>query len=278
MKAMLKKVLFITIVGALFLMGACGGDETASSGVEAKDGVSVVEVAVPPTSKPLSWEEDGKLVGYEPDILNLVDEKLPDYQFKLVGVSDSAAEIGLDTGKYDMLAQGLFKSKEREEKYIVASESNGASLMRIFTNEENKGIKDMKDLVGKEIVPTTPTGGVFNFIVDWNENNPDHIIDFQTSDAGLSYADRLKEVDSGKYDALVLPSNLGHAKIIENEGLNIHLTDPVEVFPTYFMFHKTEENEQLAKEVSNVLKELKDEGKLSEISIKYYGEDVFQFD
>ncbi|MEK5443433.1 transporter substrate-binding domain-containing protein [Fredinandcohnia sp. FSL W7-1320] len=267
---MVKRTKLLIFLGLILLLAACSGE---ASSVKSETGVRTIEVAVPPTSKPLSWEENGKLVGYEPEILKLVDEKLADYEFNLVGVADSAAEIGLDTGKYDMIAQGLFKSAEREEKYLLPSENNGASLMKIYTN--NKNIKDMKDLVGKKIVPTTPTGGVFNFLMAWNEENPEYKIEFKTSDAGLSYADRLKEVDSGKYDALILPSNLGQSKIIENENLNIHVTDPVKVFPTYFLIYRTEENKKLAEEVGIALKELKEEGKLPELSIKYYDEDVF---
>lgn len=274
---MFKRISLISLLGFSLLLTACGSDETSSNKSDSS-GERTIKVAVPPASKPLSWEEDGKLVGYEPDILRLVDEKLEDYKFNLVGVSDSAAEIGLDTGKYDMIAQGLFKSEERAKKYLLPSESNGASLMKIYTNEANKDIKGMKDLVGKKIVPTTPTGGVFNFIMAWNEENPSYKIEFQTSDHGLSYGDRLKEVEAGKYDALILPSNLGQSKIIKSENLKIYVTDPVKVFPTYFMIHKKEENEKLTEEVSNALKELKEEGKLSELSIKYYDEDVFQYE
>lgn len=276
---MIKKLKNVILFSFVLLLAACGSQETASNSEASDSEVREIKVAVPPTSKPLSWKnENGELVGYEPDILRLVDEKLTDYSFNLVGVADSAAEIGLDTGKYDMIAQGLFKSEERAEKYLIPSQHNGASLMKIYTNEENKDIKGMKDLVGKRIVPPSPGGGVFNFITNWNEENPSHQIEFKTSDAGISYADRLKEVDAGKYDALILPSNLGQSKIIEKLNLNIHVTDPVKIFPTYFMIHNTEENKDLTEKVSNALKELKDEGKLSELSIKYYDEDVFQYE
>ena len=268
-------ILLLIGMSVFLLLAACGNE---ASSEESESGVRTIEVAVPPTSKPLSWDENGELKGFEPDILGLVDEKLDDYNFELVGVGDSAAETGLDTGKYDMIAQGLFLSEEREEKYIVPTESNGASLMRIFTNDENKDIQSMEDLVGKNIVPTTPTGGVFNFLMDWNEENPDYEIEFKTSDAGLSYADRLKEVESGKYDALVLPSNLGHNEIIESQDLNIHLSEPVEVFPTYFLIYNTEENVPLAEEISKALRELKDEGALSEVSLEYFGEDIYQYE
>lgn len=284
---MLKRIWLFFTFGALLLLVACGGNEDTGGSESSDDAtttndgsgdVRVVEVAVPPTSKPLSWEEDGEILGYEPDILRAIDERLDDFELQLVPVGDSAAEIGLDTGKYPMIAQGLFKSDERAEKYLIPEEHNGASLMRIYVHADNDDIHEMKDLVGKKIVPTTPSGGVFNFITRWNEENPDYVIEFETSDAGLSYADRLKEVESGKYDALVLPSNLGQNEIIEQENLQIRVTDPVEIFPTYFMIHKSEENEALLEAVNGALKELKEEGILSELSIEYYGEDVFQFE
>jgi len=272
----MKKLLFLVVsIGLITLLAACGSDSETSGG---DSDVRTIEVAVPPAAKPLSYTENGELTGYEVEILKKVDEKLPEYEFNIVGVGDSAAEVGLDTGKYDLIAQGLFLSDEREEKYLIPSESNGASLMKIYTNEENKDIETLEDLKGKEIVPVSPSGGVFNFLTDYNEENPSNQIEFKTSDSGMSYADRLKEVESGKYDALVLPSNLGQSEIIEQAGLNIYTTEPVKVFPTYFMIHKSEENEALNEAVSNALKELKDEGVLSELSMEYYGEDVFQYE
>lgn len=274
----MKKVfVFIGLVSLIFLLGACGSDGASGDG-GSEAGVRTIEVAVPPAAKPLSYTENGELTGYEVEILRKVDEKLQDYEFHIVGVGDSAAEVGLDTGKYDLIAQGLFLSEEREEKYLIPSESNGASLMKIYTNEENKDIETLEDLVGKNISPPNPSGGVFNFLTEYNEENPDNQIEFKTSDSGISYADRLKEVESGKYDALVLPSNLGQNEIIEQAGLKIHTTEPVKIFPTYFLIHKSEENEALNEEISKALAELKEDGTLSELSVKYYGEDVFQYE
>ncbi|WP_068677600.1 transporter substrate-binding domain-containing protein [Oceanobacillus sp. Castelsardo] len=274
----MKKILvFIGLISFSILLAACGSDSASGDG-ESESGVRTIEVAVPPAAKPLSYTENGELTGYEVEILKKVDEKLLDYEFNIVGVGDSAAEVGLDTGKYDLIAQGMFLSEEREEKYLIPSESNGASLMKIYMNEDNKDIETLEDLVGRNISPPNPSGGVFNFLTNYNEENPDNPIEFKTSDSGISYADRLKEVESGKYDALVLPSNLGQNEIIDQAGLQIHTTEPVKIFPTYFLIHKTEENELLNEEVSKALSELKEDGTLSELSVKYYGEDVFQYE
>ena len=217
-----KKNLFLPIsLLALTLAGCSGGENTSSNGTEESSGKAIT-VAVPPSSKPLSYtDENGELTGYEVEILKLVDEKLEDYSFNIVGVADSAAEIGLDTGKYDMIAQGLFRSEAREEKYLIPEESNGASLMRVYSNKSTETIASLDDLVGKEIYPPSPSGGVFNLLTDYNKENPDNPLEFKTADHGFTVAERLKEVESGKYDALVLPSNLGAAEVIEAQSLEI---------------------------------------------------------
>ncbi|MFJ8236336.1 transporter substrate-binding domain-containing protein [Ureibacillus sp. NPDC094379] len=277
-----RNLLYPVSLAALILAG-CGGNEgekqtTSSEGTDEASGREIT-VAVPPSNKPLSYtDENGELTGYEVEILKLVDEKLEDYSFEIVGVADSAAEIGLDTGKYDMIAQGLFRSEAREEKYLIPEESNGASLMRVYSNKNAGTIDGFEDLVGKKINPPSPGGGVFNLLTDYNNENPDNPIEFQTSDHGFTVAERLKEVESGKYDALVLPSNLGAAEIIEAQSLEITTSEPIKVFPTYFLIHNKEENKAFTEEVSNAIKELKEEGKLSELSLEFYNEDVFQYE
>jgi L-cystine transport system substrate-binding protein len=276
-----KRSLVYPISLAALILAGCGGSEGDNPSSDAKEGASGREltVAVPPSAKPLSFtDENGELTGYEVEILKLVDEKLEDYTFNIVGVADSAAEIGLDTGKYDMIAQGLFRSEAREEKYLIPEESNGASLMRVYSNKDAGTIESLADLAGKKISPPSPSGGVFNLLTAYNDENPDNPIEFDTADHGFTVAERLKEVESGKYDALVLPSNLGGADVIKAQNLEITISEPVKVFPTYFLIHNSEENKALTEEVSTALKELKDEGMLSELSVEYYGEDVFQYE
>ncbi|MFJ7952502.1 transporter substrate-binding domain-containing protein [Lysinibacillus sp. NPDC096418] len=273
-----KRHLLVPIASLAFVLTGCNGGEGEKKATDEASGRTVT-VAVPPAAKPLSYtDENGKLTGYEVEILKLVDEKLEDYSFDIVGVADSAAEIGLDTGKYDLIAQGLFRSEAREEKYLIPEESNGASLMRVYSNKDNKDIDSFADLVGKKIYPSSPSGGVFNLLTEYNKENPDKPIEFATTDQGFAVVDRLREVDSGKYDALVLPSNLVQKEVIESQNLDINISEPLKVFPTYFLIHNSEENKALTEGVSKAIKELKDEGALSKLSLKYYDEDVFIYE
>ncbi|WP_017549795.1 transporter substrate-binding domain-containing protein [Salinicoccus carnicancri] len=274
----MKKLLLFTVFAGAALAGCGSGAEENATADE--NGTRTVEVAVPSSSKPLSYTgEDGELTGYEVEILKEVDEKLEDYEFNIQGTSDSAAEIGLDTGQYDMIAQGLILSEEREDSYLIPSEHNGFSLMKIYATGNMDGeIETLDDLAGKKVAPVTPTGGVFNLLTAYNEAHPDNQIDFETSDGGIPTSDRLKEVDTGTYDAFVNPSNLGQGEIIEEGGLDIHITEPVEVNPTYFMIHDSDENAELNEQVGEALAELKGDGILSDISNEFYGEDIFQYE
>ena len=100
----------------------------------------------------------------------------------------------------------------------------------------------MKDLVGKQIVPVTAGGGVYRFVTQWQQENPGYKIDITASSAGIPYPDRLKEVQNGKYDALVLPSNLGQQTVIENQKLDIKASEPVSINNTYILIHRSDEN------------------------------------
>lgn len=274
---MRRLLLLTSFMAILLVLAACGGEEsTANSGEEE---VRTVEVAVSSSSRPLSYVEDGELTGYEVELLRAIDEKLENYEFNIEGASDSAGEIGLDTGQYDLLAQGLILSEERKESYLIPEESNGPSLMKIFATGDQEGeIENLDDLPGKRIVPVTPTGGVYNLLTAYNEEHPDNQIEFETSDGGIPTSDRLQEVDEGVYDAFVNPSNLGQQEVIEEANLDIHVTEPVEVNPTYFMIHDSEENVELRDKVSEALAQLKEEGVVSELSNEFYGEDILQYD
>ncbi|CAM2785112.1 MULTISPECIES: transporter substrate-binding domain-containing protein [Salinicoccus] len=277
---MKRLLLSISFAAVLLVLAACGGEEESAEGAEESGEVRTVEVAVSSSSRPLSYVgDDGELTGYEPELLRAIDEKLEGYEFNMEGASDSAGEIGLDTGQYDMLAQGLILSPEREESYLVPDESNGPSLMKIFATGDQEGeIESLDDLQGKNVVPVTPTGGVFNLLNGYNEEHPDNQIEFDTSDGGIPTSDRLQEVNDGVYDALVHPSNLGQQEIIEEAGLDIHVTEPVEINPTYFLIHDSEENTELRDKVSEALAELKEEGTVSELSNEFYGEDILQYE
>ena len=84
-------------------------------------------------------------------------------------------------------------------------------------------------------------------------------------------------MDNGEYDVLIHPSNLGQDEIIEELGLNIeNASEPIQVIPTYFVLGQDQEDLKTA--VDDALAQLKEDGTLTELSEKWFGEDIFEYD
>lgn len=249
----------------------------ATAGMAFGASVRTIHVATAAESKPLSWGALGVTPqGYEPDVLRAVNAKLPQYKFEIVGVADIAEETGLATGKYDIAAGGYYYSPARAKQFFIPDNPTGASLMKIYVRKDSK-IANLKDLVGKRIVPVSAGGGVYRFVTTWQKENPGYKLTINASSAGIPYPDRLKEVQNGKYDALILPSNLGEQTVIDQQKLNIKATEPVSIHNTYFLVHKSDENKALADDVNKALGELRADGTLTKLSMKWFGEDIIQY-
>lgn len=248
-----------------------------SFSASAVNAVRTIKIATAAESKPLSWGAIGhEPQGYEPDVLKAINAKLPQYKFVMEGAADIAQETGLATGKYDMATGGYFISPARSKQFLIPANPIGASLMKIYSNKDSN-IKSMKDLVGKKIVPVTAGGGVYKFVNQWQQANPGYKIDISASSAGVPYPDRLKEVQDGKYDALILPSNLGEQSVIDNQKLAINTSEPVSIDNTYVLIHKSAQNQVLSDDVNKALKALRDDGTLSKLSQKWFGEDIVKY-
>ncbi|TIL73200.1 MAG: amino acid ABC transporter substrate-binding protein [Mesorhizobium sp.] len=246
----------------------------ATAGVSHAQDVRTIKIATAAESKPLSWGAIGvEPQGYEPDVLKAVNAKLPQYKFEMEGAADIAQETGLVTGKYDIATGGYYRAPAREKQFLIPESPIGASLIKIYSRKDS-GINEMKDLVGKKIVPVTAGGGIYKFATQWQEQNPDYQIEVTASSAGIPYPDRLKEVQNGKYDALVLPSNLGEQTVIDQQKLDIKASEPVAINNTFVLIHRSEENKALSEDIDKALKELKADGTLAKLSQKWFGEDI----
>ena len=145
---------------------------------------------------------NGELTGYEVELLEAADDKIDEYDFNLESVEEDSVQVGLDAGKYDLIGGGLYKTPEREAKYLFPDEISGVSLINIYVREDDNSIASLDDLVGKKVAPSSPNGGIYNLLTAYNEEHPNAQITVNTAE-GISVADRFKSLDSGEYDAIV---------------------------------------------------------------------------
>jgi ABC-type amino acid transport substrate-binding protein len=95
----------------------------------------VVIVGVSPNYPPLTFEKDGKLSGFEIDLLNEV-EKITDLKFEYKVIPFQQLGKALLEGDVDMVIGGISITKERKKRYLFTEPIVKGGLMHIVRNAD----------------------------------------------------------------------------------------------------------------------------------------------
>ena len=220
-----------------------------------------LKVATEGTFSPFSYYNDkNELVGYDVDVARAVAEKLG-LKIEFLTAPWDAMLAAFDAGKADAVFNQVSITDERKKKYeysVPYTVVYGA----IIVHKDSNDIKSFEDLKGKKNADSATSNwaqvakkyGAQNVTVDSFAKSMELLIarrvdtvvrdntvfyDFlkQRPDAPIKIAAKLKDVD---YSAAIVQKG----------------------------------NKELADQISKALNELKAEGKLKEISLKYFGKDV----
>jgi L-cystine transport system substrate-binding protein len=122
---MKKKFMVLIMVLLALVLGACSSQETKSTSKEssggAKEGTKVQKILVGTgTQFPnvCFIDEDGKLTGYDVELVRKIDEKLPEYEFEFKTMEFSNLLLSLETNKIDFVAHQMEVNEERQEKFL----------------------------------------------------------------------------------------------------------------------------------------------------------------
>jgi L-cystine transport system substrate-binding protein len=97
------------------------------------------------------------------------------------------------------------------------------------------------------------------------------------SNAGIPVPYRLREIAQGKFDAWIFPSYVGQQEIIDDLKLNLVGSEPVLVSNNYVLVNRKTGNDILAKDVDKALKDLREDGTMSKLSVKWFREDITKY-
>lgn len=274
-------VLLATVLGR-YLTGK--SSHSKESGVSASKETIVLQVAHTQNYAPYDFiNEQGESDGFEVAVLKAIDKKLPQYRFEYTGTSDEDLLIGLESGKYDIGTKGAWYTEERAQKFIIPKQAIGASVIGFtIRKEDEKKITDIDSFAasGGKLVPISPQNAQYNVIEDYNKSaNPTIKL---TEAESFTVADAYAWVREGRYDAYFDIKLSFESAVIAKDGAYHQYSDQLSWFPykgieTYPLIHKNETNQAFAKVYDKTLKELKEDGTLTELSQKYFGEDVFAY-
>lgn len=279
----MKRELKITLAAALALLAISPLFAASKSAKAKKSKVRTINVAHTVTNVPYDFlDEKGNADGFEIAVLKAVDELLPEYEFKFHGVSDEELLIGTESGKYQVGTKGAWITEERKKKFLIPSNPLAASVIGIAFRKENAGqIKDLESFArySGKLIPISPQSAQFSVIQDFNEKHPSNQIKLVPSDV-FDIADSYLWVLEGRYDAYFVLKLSYEKNVLKADGPYHQFADklayvPYKGIPTWPLFNKKET--ELAAAYDKAVQTLKENGTISKLSLKYFGEDVFNF-
>ena len=257
---------------------ASSSSTSASADASSNGDVKKVLIGIRQDLYPTSYiNEQGEPSGYDIDVIKKIDELLPEYEFEYEAVSQEALLTGLDTGKYKAAVAGFYSNDDRRAKYLFPEECIGGNIIGLAVRKSDEAdIKTLEDVAknNKSVVPIAPTSGMYGIVIQYNAEHPDNqvnLVDAEWTNA----ADEYKWVAEGRYDVAVASKN-----VVDDTLTKIGLENDIQfnsftAIKTWSLFNP--EETELAAAYDKALKELKDDGFISEKSEEYFGEDILPY-
>ena len=274
--------LLVATTMVMALLAGCGnqgsttgaGDDTTAAGSESQEATAaneynlitdgVLKVGVDDTMPPMEYrDESNELVGFDIDMGNEIASRLG-LEIEWVQTDWDGLLLGLSSEKYDAVISVICITEERE-KTMDFSDPYYVLEELIITGKDNTEINGISDLPGKLVGCQT---GSANYITLTEMDGVDEADVSQYN----AVTDELQDISTGRLDCAVMESPTAYYYAQLQDGLRV-VDDPLEGHDAGVVFDKG--NDQLREAVNDVLKEMKEDGTLSELSVKWFGVDIY---
>ncbi len=236
----------------------------------------VVIVGTSGQTKPMDYFNDkNELTGFEIDVLKEIESRSDTISFQFETAEFASLFAGLDSKKFDLVVNNLGESGDRRKKYLFSLYPYIVTHNVLITKTDQPDDLTVADLKGKSVavVPASPQS---QFLESWNKENPDEAVAIQYVDSDPSQI--IHDVYSGKFDATIYATTYVH-DVEQTFGIQlkqhtIENEDQIRQPGSYFVFRKDELT--LRNEMDEILAEMRKDGTLTKISMKYLGQDDTQ--
>ena len=209
-------------------------------------------------------DENGDLVGYDTEVGKAIAEKLG-VEAEFVEGEWDGLFTGLDTGRYDAIINGVEITDERAEKYTF-TEPYAYIKTALCVAGDNEDILSFEDLEGKQT--SNSLGSTY---ADLAESYGATVQNVDT------LAETIDMITSGRVDATLNAEVSFYDYLSEHPDADIKLVALTEEASLVSIpLRKEESTESLKAAIDQALEELREDGTLTELSNKYFGNDISQ--
>ena len=274
-KSAIKRILGISIASFIMMTFAACNSEKSNENKESSYSADADEslqkvldsgkfiLGLDATFKPMGYtDENDEIVGFDIDVAEEVCSRLG-VELVKEPINWKNKEQDLNVGKIDCIWNGMSVNSGREEAMNLSEPYMKNSM--IFVVGPSSEAKGMEDLKGKTIA--VQNGSTAQEILEKCD-----ISDSITVQAMSTNVEALQQLDLGIVDAVFLDSVVADFEIKSSGKDYVSLPDGLEEEEYAIGFRKNDQ--KLRDEVQKILSEMKADGKLGEISTKWFGSDI----
>jgi putative amino-acid transport system substrate-binding protein len=235
-----------------------------SNSANAQERSEPITVGMSGSYFPFTFVQQGKLQGFEVDLLKAIGEELG-RKIEFETISFPGLIGALEAGRIDTVANQITITPEREKAFVfsVPYVIDGAQIVTRKGNEA--AISGPADLSGKSVAVSL--GSNFEDLLRGLPNADE--IDIRAYESNIE-----QDTALGRVDAFV-GDRVSAAQVIRKGPLPLALAGrPFSEIRNAYPFRDDEEGRALRDEVNAALKALRESGKLTEISFKWFESDI----
>src|SRR5699024_7309061 len=255
---------------ATAVLAACGSAEATDEDAAASNpDAETIIVGTGNAYQPFVYlDENEDLQGYDIEVLRAVDEKLDQYDFEYESMDFKNILTSLSADKVQLAAHNYAYNDERGAKYLYGEEAYNNYAHHIAADESTGQVyQSLDDLKGKKVF-ASPASEVANILETYNAENDDAIEIVYSEVNGELLVSVLQ---NGTCDVAIL-TKFDVNKYNEQFDINLQASD--EALKTACIYYVSEQgDEELQTAVDGAIKELREEGSLSELSVEILGAD-----
>ncbi|MDN2662237.1 amino acid ABC transporter substrate-binding protein [Psychromonas sp. 14N.309.X.WAT.B.A12] len=252
MKLFFKKALIAFVAASSLLTVPAFAQETVKVGMSGR-------------YFPFTFSKQDKLQGFEVDVWNEI-AKRSDYKVEFITASFSGLFGMLEAGHIDTISNQITITEARSAKYAFSTPYviDGVQVTVRKGRDDIQGIEDLK---GKKVAVNL--GSNFEEVLrKYDTNNEINIV---TYDTGIE-----QDVALGRADAFVM-DRVSSVQLIKEAGLPLQLAGhPFEEIKNAMPFLNKPSQLAIRDQVNTALAAMRADGKLAEISDKWFGTDITQ--
>lgn len=277
----MKKSILSAVCAAVLMLAGCGSSdssETESTSAQT-GGASTAEtgeddslqkvldngklvLGLDATFKPMGYtDENDEVVGFDIDVAKEVCSRMG-VELETYGVNWDTKEVDLDTGTIDCIWNGLSVSEERQQVMLMSDPYMKNKM--VFVVNSDSDIDSLDDLNGKTVSVQNGSTAQETLLAS------DVAAGITVSELATN-VEALNQLELGMCDAAFLDSVVADYEI--NSGRAFKILDEGLYEEDYAIGFRLGD-QALCDRVNEILKEMKDDGTLGEISTKWFGSDV----